>query len=218
MHVFVHRDARRSILLALVTVAVAGCAVVDEVEPPTTEPTSSPGAASGGRGDVGEWLSARGLDLIDLFSLRIGVGPGLLAHARVTEWIALGAGSMGRPESWAGGFELRKYGLGWCRREGGLWSERRAELGISTFYYCETDAAPLGGNRMTFPPDSRGRWDVGIEAHLALIGAAAEVRLDEILDFVVGLAGFDPSHDDPSPAQPSPDASISFWSNAMIPR
>ncbi|MBI4878961.1 MAG: hypothetical protein HY812_04770, partial [Planctomycetes bacterium] len=53
----------------------------------------------------------------------------------------------------------------------------------------------LGGNRATFPPDCRGDFDFGGEVHLALAGAAAEVRPDEILDFLAGIAGFDPRGD-----------------------
>ncbi|MFH0944198.1 MAG: hypothetical protein V2A76_03290, partial [Planctomycetota bacterium] len=126
------------------------------------------------------YLQNRGLDLLDIASARIAVGPGLLAHARATRWIAAGIGELGKPEPW-GGFELKKYGLGWSLREGGLWTERRAELGISTFYYCETEAHLLGGNRDTFEPESRGMFDFGAELHLLLVGAAAEVRPDQAL-------------------------------------
>jgi hypothetical protein len=155
-----------------------------EVEPPARTPAPL------------RYLSARGLDLLDIVSARIAMGPGLLAHARATRFIAAGVGLLGKPEPW-GGFEFKKYGLGWVLREGGLWTERRAEIGISTFYYCESEPHLLGGNRATFEPESRGLFDFGGELHLFLVGAAAEVRPDEAIDFVTGLFGFDLLDDDP---------------------
>ena len=83
--------------------------------------------------------------------------------------------------------------------EGGLWTERRAELGISTFYYCETEAHLLGGKRVEFEPESRGMFDFGGELHLLLVGAAAEVRPDQAIDFVLGLFGYDLLGDDLPP-------------------
>ena len=148
------------------------------------------------------YLENRGLDLLDIVSARIAVGPGLLAHARATRWIAAGIGALGKPEPW-GGFELKKYGLGWSLREGGLWTERRAEIGISTFYYCDTEAHLLGGNRELFEPESRGMFDIGAELHFLLVGAAAEVRPDQAIDFVVGLFGYDLLDDDLAPEEPS---------------
>ena len=142
------------------------------------------------------YLAARGLDLLDIASARVAIGPGMLAHVWATRWIAAGIGSLGKPES-SGGFELKKFGLGWMLREGGLWTERRAEIGISVFYYCESEPHLLGGNRISFEPESRGLFDIGAEVHFLLIGAAAEVRPDQALDFLLGIFGIDLLDDDP---------------------
>ncbi len=178
-------------MLCACLVAIAcGCAAAprqgeaEPAEPPVPAP------------DVLDYLAARGFDLLDIASARLAVGPGLLAHARATRWLAIGAGSIGKAEWWASGFELPNYGVGWLLRQGGAWIERRAEIGISTFYYCESESQVLGGNRTTFPPECRGDFDFGGEVHFALVGLAVEARPDEFLDFLAGLAGFDPRGDD----------------------
>jgi len=154
-------------------------------------------ATSTGIGEaVADWFGDRGRDLLDVVSLRLAIGPGLLAHARVTPWVAAGWGMLGRPESWAGGFEMKLYKVGWNGRSGGVWTERRAEAGVSVFYYCASEPGVLAGTVDVFPPESRRTFDIGAEAHLALIGAAAEVRVDEAVDFVLGLFGADIREDD----------------------
>lgn len=188
-------------LLLLVALHTLGCAGVFQEDSPrrsTDDPAESAESdvEAAPEGDILDYLAARGYDLLDIASVRIAVGPGLLAHARMTRWIAAGAGYIGRAEAWGTGFEMGNYGLGWMLREGGVWTERRAEVGLFAFYYCESEPHRIGGNRETFAPECRGPFDVGAELHLALIGLAAEVRPDQAIDFVVGLLGFDPLEDD----------------------
>lgn len=148
------------------------------------------------------WFAARGMDLSDIASVRVAVGPGLLAHARVTRFIAIGAGELGSVAAARQGFTLDHYQFGWIKREGGLWTERRVELGISTLYLFEAEGESLAGDRVTFGPPARRTLDVGLDLHLALIGVAAEVRVDEVFDFVAGLFGADPLDDDEPAAIP----------------
>lgn len=162
-----------------------GCAAQDTGAPPDPSVPPAP------RG----WLAARGLDLLDVLSLRLAAGPGLLLHARATKWIAIGAGELGPTQLWEGSFALDCYELGWNLREGGLWTERRAEIGISTFYYCDAECKALGGCYDRCGPSAREPLDIGVEAHLALIGAGVDLRIVEIGDFLAGIAGFDPMQD-----------------------
>ncbi|MBK6939706.1 MAG: hypothetical protein IPH13_05765 [Planctomycetes bacterium] len=142
------------------------------------------------------WFAARGMDLTDIVSIRVALGPGLLAHARITRFIALGAGELGSVAATRPGFTLDHYQFGWIKREGGLWTERRVELGVSTLYLFEAEGESLAGDRATFGPRARRPLDIGVDLHLALIGVAAEVRVDEVFDFLAGLVGADPQVDD----------------------
>lgn len=149
------------------------------------------------------WLAARALDLSDIASIRVAIGPGLLAHARITRFVALGAGELGSVAAARPGFTLDHYQFGWIKREGGLWTERRVELGLSTLYLFEAEGETLAGDRQTFGPPARRPLDVGIDLHLALIGVAAEVRVDEVFDFLAGLVSVDPLDDDERYGPPS---------------
>lgn len=168
-------------------VSVFGCA---------TQPARESSAPRG-------WLAERGLDLSDVVSVRLALGPGLLAHARVTRFVAIGAGELGSVAASRPGFTLDLYQLGWIKREGGLWTERRVELGLSTMYLFEAEGESLAGDRRTFGPPARRTLDVGVDLHLALIGAAADVRIDELFDFVAGVFGADPLDDDDPAALPA---------------
>ncbi len=158
-----------------------------------SEPTEGPSVLD----RVGGWFAARGLDLADVASVRVGVGPGLLANARVTRFVAVGAGRLGPAITNLFGFYAPCFQFGSWRREVGLWTERRVELGISTLYSIDVDPGLRAGNRVTFGADMRETFDVGAELYFALVGLAAEVRPDQAIDFAVGLFGFDPAGDDP---------------------
>ncbi len=60
----------------------------------------------------------------------------------------------------------------------------------------EAEGESLAGDRATFGPRARRPLDIGVDLHLALIGVAAEVRVDEVFDFLAGLVGADPQVDD----------------------
>jgi hypothetical protein len=97
------------------------------------------------------WFAARALDLSDVVAVRVAVGPGLLAHARVTRFVAIGAGELGSVAAGRPSFTLDHYQLGWIKREGGLWTERRVELGLSTMYSFDAE----GGDARRRPRDVR---------------------------------------------------------------
>jgi hypothetical protein len=150
-----------------------------------------------------DFLKKRGLDLMDTFSLRISAGPGIRAHARITKILQAGIGYMGPADGRTMGHTFPVYKLGFMKREGGLWKERTAEIGISLFYYYQTEGEYMGGNKTHWGPEDRGFWDIGIAAHWLLIGGEAEIRPDEIIDFVGGLLfGADPMDDDGQPPDP----------------
>lgn len=149
-----------------------------------------------------DFLKKRGMDLLDTFSFRISAGPGIRGHARVTKLLQAGVGYMGPAEGRTMGHTFSVYKLGYLKREGGLWKERTAELGISLFYYYQTQGERLGGNKTSWGPEDRGFWDIGLAGHWLLIGAEAEVRPDEILDFFSGFFGVDMLDDDGEPPDP----------------
>lgn len=145
---------------------------------------------------VGPFLKRRAQDFLDGVSMRFSVGPGLLAHARVTPYVSAGVGFLGPATSWGGGFSFPDYVLGWGLREGGLWTERRGEIGVSTFYYCEAEVLPIAGTRTQIGQAGRGPYDLGAELHLGLVGVAIDLRPEEWLDFLAGFVGNDPTGDD----------------------
>lgn len=150
-----------------------------------------------------DFLKKRFMDLLDTFSCRITAGPGLRAHARVTQLVQAGVGYMGPAEGKTMGHTFPVYKFGFLKREGGLWQERTAEIGISLFYYYRTDGTYLAGNKRHWGPEDRGFWDIGLAVHYLLIGGEAEIRPDEIIDFVAGLLfGLDPKDDDAAPPDP----------------
>jgi len=148
------------------------------------------------------YLKKRGLDFLDMVSFRITAGPGLRAHARVTKIVQVGIGKMGSAEATTMGTTFPLYKLGYLKREGGLWKERSHEIGISLFYYYHSVGESMGGNKTTFGEEDRGFWDVGAAVHWFLIGAEAEVRFEEIFDFVTGFFGLDVMNDDVAERDP----------------
>jgi len=146
-----------------------------------------------------EYLKKRGMDLLDTFSFRISAGPGIRAHARVTKYLQLGLGYMGPAEGKTMGHTFPVYKLGYLKREGGLWKERTVEMGISIFYDYQTEGELLKGNKHHFSEEDRGFWDIGCAGHWLLIGGEAEIRPDEILDFIGGFFGIDLMDDDGDP-------------------
>ncbi|MEW6745947.1 MAG: hypothetical protein AB1486_24670 [Planctomycetota bacterium] len=191
---------RRVCILAAVLLAASCSAPETAVE--TSEPAVDvPGQAAEAGADEsptespGDYLEDRLLDLLDVVSARFIFGPGLRFNARVTEIFQVGAGSTGTvapPDS----FTLEAHTIGTMRREGGVWTSRVSEAGISLFYSYDSEGSLIKGNKSYFGEAERGFFDVGFAVHAALIGVEAEARPDELFDFVLGFFGFDYMGDD----------------------
>lgn len=156
----------------------------------STQPRQDPDAP-----DRPHYLAARAADLADSISMQFGFGPGLLVRAQCTRWVALGIGSIGPAIAWSH-YRFDSRFLGWVGRRAGAWLELRDELGIGTYYSCETTGEPLFGDVDVFGLDARRAEDVAVELYLGVVGAAVTVRPIECLDFVAGMFGFDPRGDD----------------------
>ena len=187
--------------------------------------SAAPGCAGpSGRRDVGSWLEARGADLMDTVGARVAIGPGLGFMVRATRYVQLGAMLRGPSErdlagasSGAGDeFNVRAvpcFEFGTIGRYGGAWFESSRELAFPGY---STRDDVLGGIHRevivgVVPVDGREdrwEWSFALGAHLLLLGAEAEVRPFEVIDFVAGLVGYDPSGDD-VPVAPDPDAASS---------
>jgi hypothetical protein len=163
--------------------------------------------------DAVSWLGARGADMMDVVGLRLGVGVGLGAYARVTESAQLGFMLRGPAETQLVGasesarddsFEVRGVPcvmVGTIGRYGGLWSERSREVMIPFYSTRDGVYSPIHRSIIAgvVPLDGAAdnwRGSVGAGLHAVILGAEAEVRPWELLDFLAGLLGYDPSGDD----------------------
>lgn len=118
------------------------------------------------------WLPNRALDLIDIFRLDVGLGGGVGVVATATQALQIGA----RP------LYPASARLGLFGREAPLLIETEGDLGITP-----TFTAAHGR--------TRAPSEVGLGIDL-LAGVYAGVVVEEIFDFIAGLAFFDPSGDD----------------------
>ena len=176
------------------------------------------GAASGCAGltgprDTGSWLEARGADFMDIFGVRLAVGPGLGAYVRATEYLQLGAMYRGPSESQLVGaadspgedsFRVRGVPclmFGTIGRWGGLWTERSREVMVPGYSNRDEPRSPIRRESIAgiVPEDGRAdnwRASFGLGVQVVILGAEAEVRPLEIFDFLGGLVGYDPATDD----------------------
>lgn len=146
------------------------------------------------------YLPNRLLDLLDVFKVSIGVGPGVGLEVYATRNVWLGY------EWW------RSWRLGIDGRASGFYEEghfREWRLGDRVNPDAAAGRRPLFALRdlrpfekplvpgvPAVPEVPRNDWDVGVRAHLLLVGAEALVRPFEVFDFLVGLWGDDPALDD----------------------
>jgi hypothetical protein len=173
----------------------------------------APGCAvSQGRRDPPGWLAARGADFMDIVGLRVYVGPGLGAYVRATQYVQLGILKKGPGEQdlpAPKGDDLRAIpcvGFGTIGRYGGLWLEGSSEVmfpGWSSRDRAPSAESPLAIRRETLagyvaPHGELDMWreSFGLGAHLLLAGVEAEVRPFQLIDFLGGIAGYDPAGDD----------------------
>lgn len=166
-----------------------------------------------GRRDAGSWLEARGADAMDIVGLRLGVGIGLGAWVRATEWAQLGLMRRGPTETdlvggsgtaHAEGFRVRGVPcamFGTIGRWGGLWTESSREI-LLPAYSNRGDVVPPIRREVVAgavsPDGSADDWRLsfGAGVHALILGVEAELRPVQVLDFVAGLLGYDPAGDD----------------------
>jgi hypothetical protein len=170
-------------------------------------------AGLAGRRDAVSWLEARGADAMDIFGVRLGVGVGLGAWVRATEYAQLGFMFRGPGESrlvisseTAHNEDFRARGVpcvmtGTIGRYGGLWFESSREVMVPLYSNRDEAQSPIRREAVAgvVSPDGRlddWRGSFGVGAHLLLVGAEFELRPWQIVDFLAGLAGYDPSGDD----------------------
>jgi len=153
------------------------------------------------------WVEARGADFMDIFGVRVAFGAGLGAYVRVTEYAQLGFQLRGPSEE---GLpkprdsdlrSVRCVVVGTNGRYGGAWYESSREYMFPGWSTRNSDLLHIDREVIAGYVSPHGRLDawrgaVGAGLHLLLIGAEAEVHPFEIIDFVAGIAGYDPSGDD----------------------
>ena len=156
-----------------------------------------PPACASGSG--GSYLINRGGDLVDIVRFHVMAGKGGAVKLEVTRLLQLGAG-------W---YEAKAWGL--HNRELGIWNEKITDWGLVLGYHNEAEVYDIprvsGSYGWTFAEDGGSFFqeaDPGnpldfltVRGTLFLfLGADVEVRVGEVIDFVVGIFQFDPANDD----------------------
>ena len=149
----------------------------------------------------------RGADLIDVFRANVFYGVGIGADAFATTALKLGAMGENTKHIGLDGHGVGIWGQG--RGDGHLlligheWGHRkRPYLGS---VHCaglgaggERWLSPLLGGRQVagHMEHACGPLEFGARVGLFFLGAEAGLRVSELVDFAVGLVGFDPKRDD----------------------
>lgn len=146
---------------------------------------------------VGDYLSDRGGDLVDTVRVKVMYGVGLGAKVDVTPFIQVG---WIWHDSWAIGLHNRAIGH---------WDEQVTSWGLVVGHHSEqTERIDHftgsygwnGSGRFDWPDDGNAFVDsleVRVQAMGLLLGIDVQLRLGELLiDFPLGIFGFDPSGDD----------------------
>lgn len=119
----------------------------------------------------------RVLDLLDIFRLNVGAGPGFGLNLRATKFVQVGLENY---------FSVRA-GLG---KRGGLLVPRYG------LFYTESELLTMGVGPLYTGGWQRGMTEVGGTIHLGIVGADAAIDLSEILDFLGGFVFIDFKGDD----------------------
>ena len=126
------------------------------------------------------YVPNRALDLLDIFRLRLRVGPGFAAGARVTKVAELYAGTYASIFAGLPGPRLRET----PKLPVGLESHNGASASV-------VDATVDGGIGPDYSPS-----EIGAGFHLAILGIDFGVDPVEVLDFATGLFTIDIREDD----------------------
>jgi len=156
----------------------------------------------------------RGADLADILRIHVMFGPGIAAKVEATRLLHLGAEYTHKTFAW-----------GFHNREVGAWRETIWSWGLVVGAHNEqieridrvsgSYGWAFGGEGGAFhAAEGAGGLDLlTFRGTLMLVvGLDLEVRVGEVLDFLAGLAQFDPSGDDrnyetmKAPDEPAPEA------------
>lgn len=146
------------------------------------------------------YLPDRVLDLLDLVSFDVHVGPGLYANLHATRALQLGAGL--RSTAGLGWHDHRSLGL-LARSESGLalgplgaQTYAGTLVGTSGVRSTADGLAPLYGPGDAVYQELQDYWAVGSSVTLGLVGVDLELHPVELVDLLLGLAAVDLLHDD----------------------
>lgn len=182
-----------AILLALAALGASG-----QAERPNPEDSGSEGTAGPSWGTRLLWYAPnRILDLLDMFRLRLRIGPGLAANVRMTDY---------------GAFYIGHYDSVYAGLPGPRGAHRlRLPAGMESLHGVVM--AGVDATDETRHGPEYGPAEVAAGVQLLLAGAEAGVDPSEIGDFIAGLFLFDPRGDDvprPRPELPETTSAISL--------
>jgi hypothetical protein len=174
---------------------------------------------------IGRYGQSRLLDLNDAVPIALSSGPGLLVHARVTEFVGVGAGYA---DVYCFGFDDARLGPYWYEEHSAIplvndirrqtypedgdrwpggWFKDQIEhqrYRANTFVFLP-GLAKDGSNLPPMGEDAEWQWprfapwDRGrVEVGVVVLFAGARVGVAPLqaIDFLAGLVGFDPADDD----------------------
>lgn len=177
---------RRTWIAGIAVSCLIGCATA-----PSPAPKFSFAAATSSEDSADEkvssghavlmWLPNRVFDVLDIVRLRLRVGPGLGAGVRVTELADVTLG-------------------GWSSVFVGIPGPRGRPVinwpfGLETYAGAEVSVLDASTEDDEHAPNY-GPAEVGLGLHLLILGLDIGVEPWEAVDFIVGLAFFDPVGDD----------------------
>jgi len=164
------------VFLIFLTLSWAVPGMAEDQQPPEANESSQPGFFT----KVLWYLPNRVMDALDIFRLRVGVGPGMEAGARITD---VGSLYLGHSRTiWVGLPGERVPGdfphfMGATQKEG-----------LVLFGVDASDVQPN--------PPTYDFSEIGFQIHLGPAGVEAGIIPTEIVDFLFGLIGKDFSGDD----------------------
>lgn len=153
------------------------------------------------------YLGNRASDFGDIFRLELSVGVGLQAHVTATEIAHVGLGSSRR---YSGGLRYGEF-LGERRIEDhfpvsyimtvadstreSLHSLKWGPKGEEVQHRCYA-VVPGQLHRSTWEKDPIHYWDIEVAVMAGVVGVEAGFSFGQLIDFLVGLFGFDLAGDD----------------------
>lgn len=164
----------------LAALMVAGTVRNAAAAEPETIPVSQVASKKGIGHKILMYIPNRLIDLVDIFRLRVRVGPGAAVHVRATEYL----------NGYAGTYSSVYVGLPGPRESTALrrFAGREQLKGLMMVGVDATDETPH------HPGYSDSEFNLGL--HVLLVGAEAGIDPVEIGDFFAGFLLFDPKGDD----------------------